>query len=50
MVVHSVGVVTPQALPGSSDTGYDKLLAYAVFVDEQRRRSVHQLHTESLQS
>lgn len=48
IVVNTVGMVLKKPITDISEAEYDKMFAYAVFVDEQRRRCVDQLHAESI--
>ena len=47
IVVNSAGMVLRKPVTDISEDEYDKIFAYAVFVDEQRRRCVDQFHAES---
>lgn len=46
IVVNTVGMVLKKPITEISESEYDKMFAYAVFVDEQRRLSVDRLHAE----
>lgn len=46
IVVNTVGMVLKKPIVDISEEEYDKMFAYAVFVDEQRRRTVDQYRTE----
>lgn len=48
IVVNTVGMVLKKPITDISEAEYDKMFAYAVFVDEQRRRCVDQLRAESI--
>ena len=49
IVVNTVGMVHKKPITELSEDEYDKMFAYAVFIDEQRRLCVDQLHAESNQ-
>lgn len=46
IVVNTAGLVLQKPITNIPEAEYDKLFAYAVFVDEQRSRSVDQLDAE----
>ena len=46
IVVNTAGMVLKKPITEISEAEYDKMFAYAVFVDEQRRRCVDQYNTE----
>ena len=48
IVVNTVGMVLKKPITEISEAEYDKMFAYAVFVDEQRRSVVDQFHAESI--
>lgn len=47
IVVNSAGTVMQKPNPNISEGDYYRLLAYGIFVDEQRRRSVEQIGAET---
>lgn len=47
IVVNTVGMVLKKPITEISEAEYDKMFAYAIFVDEQRRRCVDQFRAES---
>lgn len=49
IVINTVGMVLKKPISDISEAEYDKMFAYAVFVDEQRRRAVDQLRAGSIQ-
>ena len=46
IVVNTAGMVLKKPITEISEKEYDKMFAYAVYIDEQRRRCVDQFHTE----
>lgn len=44
IVVNTVGMVLKKPITDISEAEYDKMFAYAVFIDEQRRRTVDEYH------
>jgi NAD(P)-dependent dehydrogenase (short-subunit alcohol dehydrogenase family) len=46
IVVNTAGMVLKKPITDISEAEYDQMFAYAVFVDEQRRRTVDQYHAE----
>ena len=48
LVVNAAGTVLQKPLTCMPEAESDKMLAYAVFVDEQRRRCINQYHAELL--
>lgn len=48
IVVNTVGMVLKKPITDISEAEYDKMFAYAVYVDEQRRQVVDKFHAESI--
>lgn len=46
IVVNTAGMVMKKPITEISEAEYDKMFAYAIYVDEQRRRTVDQYHAE----
>ena len=48
IVVNTAGMVLKKPITNVSEAEYDKMFAYAVFVDDQRRRCVDQFNAEAI--